>query len=135
MNKPDFQHEISDIEKAQPKKIMRNASSVDYTLKVDDIAGTKPRINKFSSSRQPSNPLEPKYSLPKFDVIDPPPRNFIRDSIDVSDIDGTRPNPHVWKPRKENIYIEVEGSVPKKSYSRNQLYDSLNVKDINHVEQ
>lgn len=42
---------ISDIEKTKPKKLMKNASAIDFTLKVDDIIGTKPNINKFSTNR------------------------------------------------------------------------------------
>lgn len=35
------------------------------------------------------------------------------------------------KPRKTNIYTEIQGSVPRKQPTRKEVLDTLNVKDIN----
>lgn len=55
----------------------------------------------------------------------------MRDTLDIKDIEGTRPNPKVFKPRKEDIYTEIEGSRPKERFYPKQHIDSLNVNDIN----
>lgn len=59
-------------------------NKVDYTLLNEDIKGTKPQINKFSTTRLPSNPLEPQYRLPFAEVRVATPPKFIRDQINIT---------------------------------------------------
>ena len=57
-----------------------------------DIDGSAPSIVSFASKTTRScNPLNPQYALPCFEKVPFAQPNFIRASIDVSDIDGTRP--------------------------------------------
>ena len=42
--------------------------------------------------REPSNPLNPKYKLPKFEYVPPQPPKFIRCTMQISDIKGTSPS-------------------------------------------
>ena len=63
----------------------------EYNLTNDDIAKTKPNFTKFSTTRAPSNPLNPVYKLPKVEYRPPTPPKFIRDQITNDDIDGAKP--------------------------------------------
>lgn len=85
--------------------------------------------------REPTNPLNPAYKLPYAEPITVSPPKFIRDQIDISDIDGTRPNPKYIKPRKQDIYTEVQGSKPKVLFIPRDHVDILDVKDINEFRQ
>jgi hypothetical protein len=68
----------------------------DRQLEVDDIKGTRTRLNKLYTTRQ-TNPLNPIYQLPQVEYTCYPEQKFIKDSmaIDVhldnmKDIEGTR---------------------------------------------
>jgi hypothetical protein len=61
----------------------------------------------------------------------PSPHKFIRDNIDVSDIDGTKPNPKYFRERNQDIYTEIEGSRPRVKKFAKDHFDNLNVRDIN----
>jgi hypothetical protein len=54
-----------------------------------DIEHSQPKAVKFISTREASNPLDPKYKLPKFEYVAPEPPKFIRCSMQISDIQGT----------------------------------------------
>lgn len=34
---------------------------------IDDIKGTRPKVNKFSTNREPVNPLEPAYKIASYE--------------------------------------------------------------------
>jgi len=79
-----------------------------------DIKGTQPQINKFITTREPSNPLEPLYRIPKVEARLSTPPKFIRDNINIDDIEGTKPMPNFVKLRKNiHVFDEIEGSKPK----------------------
>ena len=59
-------------------------------------------------SRDPQNPLIPKYNLQKFEYVPPEPAKFVRDSMIIDDIEGTR--------------SKVDSKIPKR--------DPISVKDI-----
>lgn len=59
------------------------------------------------------------------------PPKFIRDSIRIDDIPGTKSNPKVFNPRNVDIYTEIEGSRSKTLFIPKDHIDILNVKDIN----
>ena len=63
----------------------------EYNLTNKDIAGTKTHVVKFTTKREPSNPLNPVYKLPSFTYVAPPVPRFIRDGMTIDDIEGTRP--------------------------------------------
>ena len=51
-----------------------------------------PSVVSFASKTMRScNPLTPQYDLPSYSKLPFAQPNFIRTSIDVSDIEGTRP--------------------------------------------
>lgn len=65
---------------------MRNKYIGSNNLRTSDIEGAQPQCNDFKTSRV-TNPIVPKYKLPYVPPIDPePPRKFIKDPLNISDI-------------------------------------------------
>lgn len=89
-NKPTFTP--ADVEGAAPKQLIRGRNTRDNSLYIDDIEGTRITIkDRMMKTNRHVNPLEPEYPLPKFTAIPVPEPKFLRDTIDVSDIEGTKP--------------------------------------------
>ena len=51
----------------------------EYNLTNSDIEKSKPQCQRFFTSRQPSNPLNPEYKLSKVEYREVTPPKFIRD--------------------------------------------------------
>ncbi|KAL4464775.1 hypothetical protein ABPG74_011336 [Tetrahymena malaccensis] len=130
-NKETFVNRIDDIDGSSPKQLIKCLSKPDFQLNNKDIKGAQPQINKFQTTRQPFNPLQPQYQLPKAEVRVSTPPKFIRDNINIDDIEGTKPNPKFFKTRNVDIYTEIEGSKPKNLFIPRDHIDILDVKDIN----
>ena len=62
-----------------------------YNLTTKDIEKAYPTKTGFESKRIGTNPLNPVYQLPKFEINPSTPPKFIRDNINIFDIDGTKP--------------------------------------------
>lgn len=128
VNKVDFINKIDDIDKARPKpdRIWKHP---DFILNCRDIDKAFPKkINVFSQRKV--NPLEPKYILPKPNTSSPiPPPKFIRDSIGISDIEGTHPHP-IFRDFHKTIPEDVKGSHPRIPYERKVIHNSLDFRDV-----
>ena len=108
-----------DIYLSCPKKLHQPLNKPYYYMRDDDIEGTKPAITMFKTKRQASNPLNPVYKLPSFEPVEPLIPKFIRDSINVNDIDGTKPKSFNQKQmnfRESNYVKDIDGARPKKDY-------------------
>ena len=129
-NKIDFINKIDDIEFAQPKK-EKILNKPNFILNVRDIEKAYPKKDKPFSQRH-VNPLNPVYKLPSYKIPTPiPPPKFIRDQMDISDIEKTKPNKlYPMKMRPVKTYDEIGGNHPKKPYERKKFYDSLNYDDV-----
>lgn len=108
-----------DIDYSCPRRLHQPLNKPYYYLRDDDIAGTKPAIATFKTKREASNPLNPVYRLPSFEPLEPVIPKFIRDSINVDDIVGTKPKslnkPQVAE-RLTNNVRDIDGARPKKDY-------------------
>ena len=129
-NKTDFINKVDDIEFAQPKK-ERLLIKPNFILNVRDIEKAYPKKANHVSQRH-VNPLNPVYKLPSFKMPTPlPPPKFIRDSMDISDIEKAKPNKlYPLKMRPAKTYDEIGGNHPKKPYERKIFYDSMNYNDV-----
>ena len=92
--KPDFLMDISDIPGTRSKTLHHQRQG--YTPEI--FAGYNRRSdlicpNYMLKTRRHVNPLEPDYPLPSYEPAAPAEAKFIRDSFDVSDIDGAKPRP------------------------------------------
>ena len=130
-NKIDYINKIDDIEFAQPKK-EKLLIKPNFILNVRDIEKAYPKKPKSTSQRH-TNPLNPVYKLPSCPLPTPvPPPKFIRDQMDISDIEKTKPNKlYPMKMRPMKTYDEIEGNHPKKPYERKVFYDSFKYDDVN----
>jgi hypothetical protein len=63
----------------------------EYNLATSDIKGASPKCVQFTTNRFGHNPLSPEYNLPKVETRPFTPPKFIRDQMDISDIQGARP--------------------------------------------
>ena len=130
-NKIDFINKIDDIEKARPnKEVILNKPN--FNLDISDIEKAHPK-KFFWNSQRHVNPLSPVYKLPSYIQVEPePPPKFIRNQIDISDIEKTKSNKlFPMKMRNFKTYDEIKGVHPKKPYIRKELLDSLNYSDLN----
>ncbi|KRW99826.1 hypothetical protein PPERSA_10945 [Pseudocohnilembus persalinus] len=137
-SKVTYANRSDDIKGAQPKQLIFNNREPQYqdnTLKIDDINGARPNICQFKTNRVGNNPLEPVYQLPQVQLTQPEVLKFLRNTLDISDIDGTRPKKDTsFIPKRNPIqYEEIAGSKPRKQYVPNNIRSSLDVKDINNT--
>lgn len=82
------------------------------------------------------DPLEPKYTFPKSEPIEYPIPKFIRDNIQVDDIDGTQPKKIMsrWFQRESMKKDDILKSWPRKQYIRKTFYDYINYRDVTHCD-
>lgn len=108
-----------DIDLSCPKRLHQPLNKPYYYLRDDDIAGTKPASKTFQTKREASNPLNPVYKLPSFEPLEHVVPKFIRDSINVDDINGSKPRNLQQKQvvnRITNNVHDIDGARPKKDY-------------------
>ena len=122
-NKVDFINKVDDIERTNPKILHYPLNKPEYNLTNKDIEKSSPQMNHLKTKRC-TNPLEPQYNLPKVEDYPPEIPKFIRDSIDIKDISGARPQKYFqWKTR-ETFPINnhgIEGSKTKETYVRKNI--------------
>ena len=131
-DKEDFTNKNSDIEKSSPKNYNQNINKQSFNLTNDDIEFSKPQCVKNATSRH-TNPLEPKYKIDNPPILPIPPPKFIRDSMEINDIQGTRPKKignekNLFKePIKKDI---IKDSWPRRPYIRKSKYEFLDYRDV-----
>lgn len=129
-HKPDFTNRNEDIERSHPKMLHIGLNKPEYNLNSRDISGNSPSCVIFKTNREPFNPLEPKYNLPKVESIDPPVPKFIRDNIQINDIQGSFPRKYYKWETRNNILGPIDGSTTKKAKFRTTKYDNINYNDV-----
>ena len=111
-SKPDL-YSVADIKGTMPSQLHRRTNSVDYTLKCDDIAGSQARGTNHPQARSanPVDPLTPQYKLPSYERPAEVQPKFLRDTLDITDIGGTRARPLYKYPTRENFKVDdIEGA-------------------------
>ena len=133
--KIDYINKNDDIEKSSPKILHVKLNKPEYNLSNSDIEFSKPHCVTCKILRH-LNPLEPKYNLPKSPEYPPYEPKFIRDNINVSDIEGAKPRKIV----SQNVLREtmknddVKDSWPRKPYIRRTKYEFMDYRDVTHAE-
>ena len=134
--KIDYINKNDDIEKSSPKILHVKLNKPEYNLSNSDIEYSKPHCVTCKILRH-LNPLEPKYKLPKSPEYPPYEPKFIRDNINVSDIEGARPRKIV----SQNVLREtlknddVKDSWPRKPYIRKRTkYEFMDYRDVTNTE-
>ena len=133
-HKTSYVNRNDDIIGSSPKKLHQKLHKRYFNLTNEDICQSRPQCNKFVTKRKPSNPLNPVYKLAYAEVRTATPPRFIRDQINIDDIDGSKPNPYVKYNinRKTNEINDIDGARPSKIKLRQDFIGmQLNVRDIN----
>ena len=133
--KVDFINKNDDIERSSPKLLHIKLNKPEYNLSNEDIEFSQPNCVTCKIKRH-LNPLEPKYNFPKSPEYPPYVPKFIRDNIDVKDIEGARPKKivsnKVFKDSLKND--DVKDSWPKKPYVRKTKYEFMDYRDVTNTE-
>ena len=108
---------------------MRNKLLHPNGISTRDIEGAWPKCVEFNSSRR-TNPLQPRYKLPEVTPVDvAPPRNFMRNTLDISDIVKKRHS--LFEKGGRSSPEPIEGSQPGKHFRKVEQTERLKVNDIN----
>ena len=133
--KIDYINKNDDIDRSSPKQLHIKLKKPEYNLSNSDIEYSQPNCVTCKIKRH-LNPLEPKYTLPKSPDYPPYEPKFIRDNIDVKDIEGAKPK----KIMSNNILREslknddVKDSWPKRPYVRKTKYEFMDYRDVTNTE-
>jgi hypothetical protein len=115
-NKPQFLQ--SDVQGSTSKPLSWARNVRDNSLYIDDIDGTRHSIkDRMMRTGRHVDPLAPSYPLPSFVPAEDPVPKFIKDSMEISDIDGTKPKfKKTFAPRDTMNIADIDGARPKKGY-------------------
>jgi len=135
MNKPEFSNQNWDIDRSAPRSLHMGLNKPETNLVNKDIEFSSPKCVKFNSVRT-TNPLNPTYNVPQVEVRPITPPKFVKDSMELNDIDGARPRKHnyiVFETRQANKIDDIEGTKAKMRHSPRQRspgFDSYDYSDI-----
>ena len=130
--KIDFTNKNDGIERSWPKQLHVGLNKPEYNLRNDDIEKSSPQCVEIKTTRH-TNPLEPKYKLASTEDYPPEIPKFIRDQIDVKDIEGAQPTKKISlnilsDPLKKD---DIQDSWPKKPYVRKKSdYQYIDYSDV-----
>eukprot|EP01084_Bolivina_argentea_P309216 534840_1 len=124
----------------------KHLNKPNFNLNVSDIEGARPRPEKSNLGNRIVNPLNPQYEWSKINMSKPLNchAKFMRDTLDISDIWGTKPSKNITyscKQRDNMNYRDIErsyagwkGKYRKKKIQKRDKYkfDKLSVSDINN---
>ena len=96
-----------------------------------DIQGTWPKWNKFDTTREASNPLDPKYKLASFEYVPPEPLPFKRDQMSVDDIAGAKAiRGRIYGPRESLVTADIPGAKRKEPYYKKTAHNYIDYNDV-----
>lgn len=93
--------------------IRQSGTRVFSSLKTDDIEGAQPHSKEFRTNRS-VDPLEPDYKLPAVEEKPVTPPRFLRDQIDISDIEGAKSKP-LYTKKIRNTNLDVSDIAEQKT--------------------
>ncbi|MCQ2820915.1 MAG: hypothetical protein MJ252_26960 [archaeon] len=133
--KVDFINKNDDIERSSPKLLHVGLNKPEYNLTNKDIEYSSPGCVKIKTTRH-LNPLEPKYNFCKCEPLPFEVPKFIRDNIQISDIDGAKPKKIMtkWATRESLKKDDIEKASPRQPYVRKTKYSSIDYRDVTHSE-
>lgn len=79
-----------DIDRSVPRALHFQMNKPDNQLKTDDLYKNKPQVTKFETRRN-TNPMLPVYNLPKVTFKPCTPTKFVRNTLDISDLEKASP--------------------------------------------
>lgn len=130
--KPDYTNTNDDIEYSKPKALYQYLTKPDYSLSNRDIEHSSPmKMSTFNTSRH-VNPLSPDYPLPSANPICFPSTipKFLRDNINVNDIQGAHPRQRHNKYIRDNMLAYSCDAKTRKKIDKREVYDNIDYSDI-----
>ena len=109
-------------------------------LKTQDIHGAAPQIVKFQSKRQGNDPLNPNYNIPQVEIRPATPPRFIRDAMNIDDIDKSKPKTDMMAGRPTRDPLKINDIAGTKAQMRHKPrvnaggYTSYDYTDITKME-
>ena len=133
--KIDFTNKNDDIEKSYPKILHIKLKKPEYNLSNSDIEYSNPQCVNTKIKRH-LNPLQPKYQLPKGNPYPPYEPKFLKDSINVDDIEGAKPKKIIGRMlTRDTMNInDIKDSWPKRPYIRKSKYEYIDYNDVTNTD-
>lgn len=112
IDRPNF-GDISDIEGAHPRPT-KTRNYLSNALRVDDIEGAKAKYrDRFFDTKRNVDPLQPEYKLPSYSMAPIEPPKFVKDPMNIDDIDGTRTKQKKLAIQRDTMNVDdIEGARP-----------------------
>ena len=113
VNKPEFSNTNWDIARSQPAALHIGLNKPEYNLLSNDVEGAQPQCVKFTTNRCGHNPLNPTYKMAQVEKREITPPRFVRDHMEIDDIEGARPKKSKLvdiKTREVNKIDDIEGA-------------------------
>jgi hypothetical protein len=109
-NKPQFLQ--SDIPGSTSKILSHGRNVRDNSLYIDDIDGTRHTIReRILRTNRHVDPLIPEYKLPSYTASEVPVVKFVKDPLNIKDIEGTAPRIKKVFETRDNISVfDIEGA-------------------------
>lgn len=130
-NKPQFSQ--SDVQGSTSKPLIHSRNVRDNTLYIDDIDGTRHMIrDRFMRTGRHVDPLEPQYKLPSFQTAEIPEPKFVKDPLQLNDIDKTSSRvKNDFKTRDVLNIDDIDGTRTKPRFQTLMAQrDILNTQDV-----
>jgi hypothetical protein len=107
----------SEVDGSTSKQLHWTRNVPDNALRIDDIPGTRHTVkDRMMRTQRRVDPLNPVYALPSYPAAQHVPTRFIKDSQDISDIEGSRTVVKVLPPPRDNISVaDIEGARPRQT--------------------
>jgi hypothetical protein len=135
--RPNLTTDITDISGSASRTLHPTNPNkvIGLNLTNADIEGTKPSPYTFKTQRV-NDPLNPAYNLPSSYVEDAPVPKMMRETNQLTDIEGTAPKPvFKYKMRNNHTVQDIEGCAtgwrPRHARRDGPARDIINCQDIN----
>ena len=134
--KPEFNNTNLDIEGSSPTKLYKNVNKPDFIYSNKDIEFSVPRGHHVFQNNRHLNPLNPEYKLPSYSEPNiEHNQKFIRDTLDISDIEGAQTKNYYKYKFHDNINVFNEKVDDEMIYNKiknrkGKNYNYLDYRDV-----
>ncbi|CDW78556.1 UNKNOWN [Stylonychia lemnae] len=132
VNKQEFTNTNWDIARSSPAALHIGLNKPQYNLEAVD----QPNCVKFSTTRIGGDPLNPKYKVPEVEQRPFTPPRYVRDHMEIDDIEGARPKKvkqNDIKTREIMKLDDIEGTkatIRHQARQRSNGFDAYDYSDI-----
>ncbi len=134
--KPEYNNTNLDIEGSSPAKLYKKVNKPDFIYSNKDIEFSVPRGHHVFQNDRHLNPLNPEYKLPSFsEPTIEYNQKFIRDTLNISDIEGAQTKNYYKYKFHDNINVFNEKVDDEMIYNKiknrkGKNYNYLDYRDV-----